>query len=173
MALGVVRLKDRAMSQEESQALLLRCLVGRVGTVGDDGMPYVTPVNYVYDPRARRIYLHHSPNKEGHLLANLRHSNKVCVEVDERGPVAATGDYACDTTQVYQSVICFGCMSAIDDPAEKRRVMGLLVRKYIDGLMPGRTYNPEMVELGRTMVLALEIEVMTGKQRKPPASKEP
>ena len=155
------------MGQEESEALLQRCLVGRMGTVGSDGMPYVTPLNYVYEPRAQRIYFHHSP-KRGHLLTNLRHSNKVCFEVDEPGPVVATGDYACNTTQAYRSVICFGRMSAVENTEEKKRVVELLVRKYIDELMPDRMYDPELVQLDRIMVLAMDIEVMTGKHRELP-----
>jgi len=168
MTLGKVRRRSLAMGKEESETLLQRCLVGRMATVGSDGKPYITPVNYVYEPRARRIYFHHSP-KRGHLLTNLRHSNKVCFEVDEPGPVVATGDYACNTTQAYRSVICFGPMSAVENAEEKKRIIGLLVRKYIDELMPDRLYGPEIVQLDRIMVLAMEIEVMTGKQRKLPA----
>ena len=167
MTLGRIRRPSLAMGQEESKALLQQCLVGRLGTVGSDGMPYITPVNYVYEPQTRRIYIHHS-SKRGHLLTNLEYSNKVCFEVDEPGPIMATGDYACNTTQVYRSVICFGRMLTIEDAEEKKRILGLLVQKYVDQLMPDRVYKPELVELDRTMVLAMDIEVMTGKHRDPP-----
>ena len=152
------------MGQGESEALLQQSLVGRIGTVGSDSMPYVTPLNYVYDPKARRIYFHHSP-KAGHLLTNLRHNNKVCFEADKPGPVVASGNYACNTTQVYQSVICFGRTSAIEDAEEKERVLRLLMRKYVDEPTPDRMYNPQLLLLDETLVLAMDIEIMTGKHR--------
>jgi nitroimidazol reductase NimA-like FMN-containing flavoprotein (pyridoxamine 5'-phosphate oxidase superfamily) len=155
------------MDQEQNKALLQRALVGRMGTVGSDDMPYITPLNYVYEPQTRRIYFHRSP-KTGHLLTNLHHNNKVCFEVDEPHSVVATGDYACNTTQVYQSVICFGRTSAVEDTEEKERVLRLLMRKYVDEPTPERVYNPELLQLDNTMVLAMDIEIMTGKHREPP-----
>ena len=168
MPRGKLWLMTRAMGMEGSEALLQRCLVGRVGTVGSDGMPYVIPMNYVYESQTRRIYFHHSPSGEGHFLTNLRDNDQVCFEVDEPGPLVATGDHACNTAQVYRSVICFGRMSTIEDVSEKKRVLDLLVQKYIDRHMPGRMYSPELVQLDQTLVLAMDIQMMTGKHRQSP-----
>jgi hypothetical protein len=88
--------------------------------------------------------------------------------VDEPGSVIATGDYACNTTQIYQSVICFGRAAAVEDTAEKERIIRLLMQKYVDEPTPERMYNPELLKLDRTMVVAMDIEIMTGKHREPP-----
>ena len=44
----------------------------------------------------------------------------------------------------------------------------MLMRKYVDELTPDRAHNPELVQLDRTMVLAMDIEIMTVKHREPP-----
>ena len=82
MAVGKLRRSDRAMSEEDSVALLQRALVGRIGTVDADGTPYVVPLNFVYEHTARRIHLHFA-RQPGHLASNLKFSSKVCFEVDK------------------------------------------------------------------------------------------
>ncbi len=152
------------MSQEDTEALLQQCMIGRLATVGADNVPYITPFNYYYEPHSKRIYVHHS-NKPGHLLDNLRHSDNVCFEVEETGPISFTGQRACSASQIYQSVICFGKISAIEAEEEKESVVRLLMKKYIDEPMPERTYSPELVTLDRIVVLAIDVEIMTGKRR--------
>ena len=86
MSLGKVRRPDRAMDAEGCKQCLIECTVGHMGTVGPEGMPYVTPMNYAYDPESNRVYLHHSP-RTGHLLTNLEHSYKACFQVEQAGEV--------------------------------------------------------------------------------------
>ena len=94
MAVGKLRRSDRAMSEEDTVVLLRRALVGRIGTVDADGMPYVVPLNFVYEHATCRIHLHFS-KQPGHLASNLKFSSKVCFEVDEPGPLIATGETGC------------------------------------------------------------------------------
>jgi nitroimidazol reductase NimA-like FMN-containing flavoprotein (pyridoxamine 5'-phosphate oxidase superfamily) len=64
------------MTDAESEALLLSAQAGRIATVCSDGSPYITPVNYAYEPATGRGYIHHSA-KGGRLLDNLKiHSRK-------------------------------------------------------------------------------------------------
>jgi nitroimidazol reductase NimA-like FMN-containing flavoprotein (pyridoxamine 5'-phosphate oxidase superfamily) len=165
MPLGQLRRRDRQMVEAESEGLLARALVGRIGTVGPNGMPYVTPMNFVYDPATRQVGLHCATS--GHLLDNLSHSPLACFEVDEPGQVIAYGTTACDTSQVYSSVICFGKARVVSDEKEKETVLNLFVRKYVDQLMPDRHYDPDLTKSDPTVAIVLQVETMTGKRRAP------
>ena len=166
MTLGEIRISDRAMSEEDSAALLQRALVGRIGTVGADGMPYVVPMNFVYEQAGRRIHLHLG-RQPGHLAENLKSSPKLCFEVDEPGPLIATGETACETDHVYESVICFGQGRVASDLAERTRIARLFVQKYVDQGMPGRSYKPGLVYLEIVDFVTIEVAVMTGKRQPP------
>ena len=167
MAVGKLRRSDRAMSEQDSVALLQRALVGRIGTIDADGTPYVVPLNFVYEHGGRRIHLHLAKQR-GHLASNLDFSSKVCFEVDEPGPLVATGDAGCNTGQLYESVVCFGRATVIADELEKERIAGLFVRKYIDEHMPGRSYDPGLVLVDTVEFITIDIEVVTGKRCPPP-----
>ena len=163
MSVGNLRRPDRAMSEQDSSALLQRALVGRIGTVGANGAPYVVPMNFVYEHQAGRIHLHLAKHP-GHLASNLEFLPKVCFEVDEPGPLFATGDAGCDTGQAYESVVCFGRAEVVSDEDERERIAGLFFRKYIDGHMPGRTYETGWVWLSAVAFVTIHVEVVTGKR---------
>jgi len=167
MAVGKLRRSDRAMSDKDSEALLHRALVGRIGTVDPDGTPYVVPLNFVFEEQPGRIHLHLA-KQPGHLASNLKFSPKVCFEVDEPGPLIATGETACETDHAYESVVCFGRAHVVADERERTRVASLFVRKYVDGHMAGRSYKPGLALLSIVDFVTVEIDVMTGKRRPPP-----
>lgn len=164
MPLGKLRRRDREMGAPETEALMARALVGRLGTVGPDGTPYVVPLNFVYDLERRTIFMHCATT--GHKLDNLAANPRVCFEVDEPGQVTALGPYACDMTQPFQSAIAFGVARVILDGPEREEALHLLVRKYVDLLMPGHRYEPEFRTTKATAVIALQVETMTGKEIK-------
>ena len=167
MEVGKLRRSDRAMSEQDSVALLERALVGRIGSVDADGTPYVVPLNFVYEDQGRRIHVHRA-RQPGHLASNLGSSSKVCFEVDEPGPLVATGDAGCDTGQVYESVVCFGRARTESDERERERIARLFLRKYIDENMPGRSYEPQLVWLGAVDFVTIDIGALTGKRCPPP-----
>ena len=164
MAIGKLRRTDRAMSDEDSAALLHRALVGRIGTVDAEGTPYIVPLNFVFEGQSRRLHLHFA-KQPGHLAANLKFSPKACFEVDEPGPLIATGETACETSHAYESVICFGLAHVVADERERTRVASLFVRKYVDEQMPGRSYKAGLPLLSTVELVTVEIDVMTGKRR--------
>ncbi len=164
MPLGKLRRSDRGMGVPETEALLARALVGRLGTVGPDGTPYVIPLNFVYDPERRILFMHCATT--GHKLDNLAANSRACFEVDEPGEITALGPYACDIAQPYRSAVCFGTARIVFDGPEREEALHLLVRKYVDLVMPGHQYKPELRTLKATSVIALQVETMTGKERK-------
>ncbi len=163
MEVGKLRRSDRAMSEQDSGALLQRALVGRIGTVDADGAPYVVPLNFVYEDQGRRIHLHLA-RQPGHLASNLALSSKVCFEVDEPGLLVATGDAGCNTDQAYESAVCFGRAAVVSDEGEKERIARLFIRKYVDEHMPGRSDDPGLVWLGAVEFVTVEVGVVTGKR---------
>ncbi|UCH86417.1 MAG: pyridoxamine 5'-phosphate oxidase family protein [Dehalococcoidia bacterium] len=164
MAVGKLRRSDRAMPEEDTTALLQRALVGRIGTVDADGMPYVVPLNFVYEHAARRIHLHFA-KQPGHLTSNLKFSSKVCFEVDEPGPIIARGETGCETSHVYESVICFGRAQVVSDERERERIARLFLRKYVDQHMPDRSYKPGLAALSIVDFATVEVGIMTGTRR--------
>jgi nitroimidazol reductase NimA-like FMN-containing flavoprotein (pyridoxamine 5'-phosphate oxidase superfamily) len=141
----------------------MECEVGRVGTAGPDGTPYITPMHYAYDPESNRICLHVS-SKKGHLLANLERSSKACFEVDEVGELAVEGNQGCAASQSYRSVVCFGEMRVVSDPQEKERISWLLIDKYVR--KTGLSENPTIGPVDDILCLEMDIQIMTGKERK-------
>jgi hypothetical protein len=134
--------------KQEIEAILRRARVGRLATLGQDGYPYITPVNFVYLREA--IYFHCA--RQGEKLDNLRVNPKVCFEVDIPLAYLDTGyDPAmpvCDVGQFYQSVIIRGLAEIIEQPAEKIAAL--------NGLMASHENVPEFTGItGDTPAVAL------------------
>ena len=138
----------------EMDRLLDRMPVGRLGMSTDDG-PYVVPVNFIYADEC--IYFH--SGLKGKKVEALRTDPRVCFVVDEPGP-QVTWEQGCGITQIYESVMCFGKAEFIKDISERRRILEMLISKYLPG-------NNHVTLLDRnvknTAVVRLRIEQMTGK----------
>src|SRR5438132_602934 len=117
-ALPEVRRKDKLMPEEEARAVLEQGFCGRLGTVGEDGYPYVVPLLYVWQDG--EIWVHNT-RARGHLRQNVDHEPRVCFEVDEPGAVFPYGRFECDTSVSYKSVIAFGRIRVVEEPEEKAR----------------------------------------------------
>ena len=163
----IIHLKNRLMTDAESEKLLLESRAGRIATVCSDGLPYITPVNYAYEPSTQRVYIHHAA-KGGRLLDNLKINSRVCFEADE--PVEAvnaqTGKHICDIDYAYRSVICYGSMS-IAGNEEKLKGLRLLGEKYAAAEIVRQSNEFEQHKLDRLVVLLIEIESVSGKCREP------
>ena len=75
-----MRRKEKMISREEIMEVLASAEYGILSTVNADGMPYGTPVNFVYADDA--IYFHCAT--EGHKLSNLAANNNVCFTADHK-----------------------------------------------------------------------------------------
>ena len=123
---------------------------------GDDGYPYVVPLNYVYWNRC--IYIHCA--HEGHKIDAVRRNPKVSFCVVEQDEVLP------DTFETaYRSVIAFGNAFIVEDLEEKRDSIKALGNKYSPN-------NEESLEeeidrfFEHTTMLRIEIDHLTGKQAK-------
>ncbi len=102
---------------KEIQRILSLTTIGRLATVGQDGFPYITPVNFV--SLEEKIYFHCAP--KGEKLDNLTRDPRVCFEVDVPLSYLDIGlDPArpiCHLHQYYHCVIILGNATDVKDNA--------------------------------------------------------
>src|SRR5262245_28477562 len=136
-----------AMSREEACALLDERLVGRLGCTVD-GVPYVVPVNYVFD--GENIYVH---SLHGRKVTALRANPKACLQVD-----SVVDEYR------WRSAIAFGTYEDVTDPVERDSAMQLLLERF-PRLTPVESVP---VHDGQSSVIVFRIHVneVTGVQEK-------
>jgi hypothetical protein len=149
-------------SREEIEKILERARIGRLATLGADGFPYITPVNYVWWNGA--IYFHCA--HQGEKIDNIRRSDKVCFEVDI--PLAYLGlDYdrgrpSCQVHQFYHSVVIRGRAEVVADMEEKVASLNALVGVHEEGGDFARLTS-ETREVGMCTVIAVRVESLSGK----------
>ena len=123
-----MRRKFNEVTDEKNiDTILLGSRIGRLATIGQDGYPYITPVNYVY--LRGSIYFHCA--LQGEKLDNLQRDPKVCFAVDRPLAYLDTGYDAsmqvCDVGQFYQSVVIRGRAEIIVDVTEKVDALNALM----------------------------------------------
>jgi nitroimidazol reductase NimA-like FMN-containing flavoprotein (pyridoxamine 5'-phosphate oxidase superfamily) len=133
--------KDSGMRRKHSEVtdpskisdILAAATIGRLATVGADGTPYITPVNYVYGDG--RIYFHCAP--EGEKLDNIAREPKVCFEVDIPLAYLDAGFYpdrnSCGLHQFYHCVIIRGVAAVVSDGPRKAAALNALVAHHEPG----------------------------------------
>ncbi len=161
--------------KKEIEAILMGTRIGSLATLGQDGYPYITPVNYVY--LRGSIYFHCA--LQGEKLDNLRRDPKVCFAVDRPLAYLDTGYdrnmAVCDVGQYYQSVVIRGRAELIDNPTEKVDAL--------NALMACHENDPEFAAITGTTpavalcaVVAVRVESISAKanlaQKKSAADKE-
>lgn len=150
-----IRRKNKEISAEASERLLITERRGILALNGDDGYPYAVPINYWYDESANKIYFHGS--RAGYKADILSKDSKICFTV-----------YGNETVKdekwapYVQSVVIFGKCRRVDD----REKASELVRKFAMKYYP----NSDMVEKefassGKAVqMFEIEIEHMSGKE---------
>ncbi|MFO7665119.1 MAG: pyridoxamine 5'-phosphate oxidase family protein [Desulfobacterales bacterium] len=151
-----MRRKDREIkSKEEIESVIQKALVCRLGMADENG-PYIVPLSFGYADG--RLFFHSA--KEGRKLDILKKNNKVCFEVDMVGEIVK-GDKACDWGMKFKSVIGFGNAFIVEDVELKKAALDLIMAHYSAG-----SFEYDDKKLERTVVIKIEIESMTGKERK-------
>lgn len=152
-----MRRKDRAISQEECFQILQAGEYCVLASVDSEGMPYATPLSYVF--MNGKVYFHAA--QEGHKLDNLRAAPRCSLAViGKTQPV-----YAKNFTTYYESVVIFGRVEEIYNPTDKTQILTALANKYLPEHMD-KAAKDIAVSLDRTAVCAVHIEKMTGKAKR-------
>lgn len=154
--------KYEIAKKDTIEAILNRCRVGRLGTVGMDGYPYIVPVNYVYFQNS--IYFHCA--RQGEKLDNIRRFNAVCFEVDI--PLAyidtafAPEASVCQVSQLYQCVIVRGRAELIEDIDEKISALNALMARH-ENQADFSSINSDTKAVGLCEVVAVRVERLSAK----------
>ena len=150
------------LEQAEIEAILDKCKEGVLCTIGTDGYPYGTPVNYVRD--GDRILFH--GRKMGEKVDNIKACNKVCLTVMITNGFEHCGPDGCNTTTNYESVIVRGTVSEVTDETEKIKMLKDTIAKLVPERIPD-AMNEKMA--AAAAIYAIKIESATGKYHRPMA----
>lgn len=159
-----VRRKDRKITEEVwIKAMLRECAQCTLATVADE-QPFINMNLFAYDDAEHVIYMHTA--RLGRTRENIAHDERVCVSVSEMGRLLPANT-ALEMSVEYASIVVFGRAGIVDDPAEARHALQLLLDKYFAHLRSGvdyRTITEE--ELARTAVYRIAIEDWSAKRKR-------
>lgn len=137
------------------EAIISHCDTCFVGLIDLDGNPYVIPMNFGYQEGI--IYLHSGP--EGGKIEMLEHNNNVCITFcSGHELVYQHPRMACSYSMRSESVLCRGNVCFIEDIAEKRHVLDIIMHHYTNDDF---TYSDPSVR--NVKVWKVAIKSMTGK----------
>lgn len=160
-----VRRKDRELSDADwIDTLLHMAPVGHVA-ISHDGQPLLHSNLFWFD--GERLYLHGAP--AGKLRAVLELGETAgCFSVTEQGRILPAGT-PFDFSVEYASVVCYGTLCLVTNPAEKRRGLEGLMAKYAPHLTAGVDYQamPD-ADVAQTSVYRFDVESRVGKHNVKP-----
>ncbi len=146
--------KDREITDAaEIGAILAEAAVGRIG-LSDDGKPYVVPVCFGYGDGS--VFIHSAP--AGKKTDILKNNPRVCFEADLCDGLIRDGR-PCAWGMRYRSVIGYGRAVFVEDPAEKRRGLNIIMQHYA-----GREYEFSDRDVENVTVIRIDLESVTGKR---------
>lgn len=150
-----MRRTRQELPEEEWQDILRKGTSGVLAVLDTDGYPYAVPLSYLY--AEGKLIFHGAVT--GHKLEAIRHHDKASFCVIAQDDVVPL-----EYTTNYRSVIAFGTMRIIEDEAEKRRTIELLMKKYA----PYDTVDHRNAEIEsawkRFHIFELLIDHVTGKE---------
>ena len=148
-----MRRSGQEVSEEHCREILKAAKRGVLSVVGDEGVPYGVPLNFLYDEEANTIWFHCA--RPGEKLDAIRRDGRVCFTVwDEE--YRKPGDWAWYVT----SVIVRGRAEPVEEPELLRDRMWTFAMKYCPSEEDARK---EMSALDRVQLVGIRIGHMTGK----------
>lgn len=150
-----IRKVKNIISEDETKKLLKTCKRGALSVNGDDGYPYVLPINFYYEEDENRLYFH--SGKSGYKIESVLKSNKVSFTVWDEGYLEED-----DWAYFVKSAILFGKASLVKDEALALEKLRKFAYKYY----PTQKEADEEIELDfkAVQMIALDIEHLTGKK---------
>ena len=119
-----MRLKDQQLDREAVDVILSRCTNGVLCLQGDNRYPYGVPISYAYTNG--KIYFHCA--KEGYKVDLMKADPHVAFTVVAQDDIIPE-----DFNTLFLSVIAFGTVRLVDEPAEMRKIHGYIIDKYSKG----------------------------------------
>lgn len=145
----------QALSRAESLDLLEHTKRGMLSVQGDDGYPYVLPMNHWYCASDGKLYFH--SGNTGHKIDAIRRCAKASYCVMDEGTPAA-GEWWLQ----FRSVIVFGQIEIVEDHERAIEISRQLSYQFTQD----EAYIAHEIEHAgkRVLVFALVPEHMTGKR---------
>ncbi|MEI6825955.1 MAG: pyridoxamine 5'-phosphate oxidase family protein [Desulfuromonadales bacterium] len=122
-----------------------------------DNVPYVIPVSFGYDGVALYIHTAHTGRKIEFFEANPA----ICLEFEHAVTLKTHDSAACNWTFSFQSVIGYGSIHELTDPAEKTTALQVIMKQYSD-----REWSFSEASVAGVRVWKITIESLSGKQSK-------
>jgi uncharacterized protein len=138
----------------EINAILQAAPVCRIAMAAGNH-PYIVPVNFAVS--GHHLYFHCA--RRGKKIDMLRDNPSICFEVDIPGDLRGA-DTACSWGMKYKSVIGFGEAYFIEGGSEKKKALGILMKKYTGG--DSLSYDDTILD--KVLVIGVRIETMSGKR---------
>lgn len=154
-----MRRKEREVTQRaQIEAIMRACKVCRLSINGEDGTPYIVPMNFGYGWEGNLPVLYMHCAQEGRKLGLLRRDARVGFEMDCMHGVTG-GESACSYTCRFSSIIGTGDCEIVTNDAEKE--IGL---HYLMECVTGKRFDGfEKTWFDRTHVLRVRVDGMTAK----------
>ena len=155
-----IRRRDRARDDAWTRDFIRQARVGILAMTRGE-QPLVNSNLFVYDPGRHAVYIHTA--RTGLTRDSLSRPVPVCFSAFEMGRLLPA-DEALEFSVEFAGVTAFGTGGVVEDPAEAREALQMLLDKYAPELRPGRDYRAITEgELKRTSVYRIDIEEWTGK----------
>ncbi len=122
--------------------------------LSENNQPYIIPMNYGY--RINTIYLHCAP--KGKKLDIISKNSRVCFEITDSIEIVKA-EKACGYGTRFRSVIGFGTIMQINDPAQKAEALRIIMKQH-SGKEDWDITEYSADKLG---ILEIKIESVTGK----------
>jgi hypothetical protein len=142
-------IKDR----KDVDSIINRAVTCRIA-LSVNNQPYIVPVNFGYKDNC--LYFHSA--KEGQKIDMLKANNRVCFQMDADYELL-TNEVACTWSFKYRSVIGFGRAVIVDDFAEKKKALDIIMAHYAQG-----SFAYKDSEVNQLAIVKIEIDSLTGKK---------
>lgn len=149
--------KRRIETREEIDRVIHGCAVCRVAMSLDD-RPYVIPLSFGYDGKSVYVHTGLKGKKIDHFLKNPR----VCFEVEGEARVVQNSERACRWSFIYETVIGYGTIEELTEPADREYALNEIMRHY-----SGKTWSFDGEALKRTRLWRIDLDSATGKRNGP------
>lgn len=154
-----MRRQDREITDiEQILDIVASCEVCRIGLNGEDGFPYILPMNYGFEYAEEKLSLYFHTAVKGYKHQLIAADNKAAFEMDIDHKLLFNSERGYCTMN-YRSIMGKGRISYIEDESEKIRALTLITDRY----HPEGHFEFSHAAIPRTSVFRLDVEQLTAK----------
>lgn len=136
--------------QEIIERIIRSCDTCYVGTIDNEGNPYVVPMNFGYD--GENIILHSGP--EGRLVEFVKKHPNICVTFkSSHEMIFQNENVACSYRMKGESVICRGTVRFEEDLEKKKQYLDVMMKQYV----PERSFEYSAPSLRNVLVWIVDV----------------